>query len=220
MIKACIFDLDGTLLNSLPTITYYVNKTFSENGIPPLSEQECVRFVGRGAMALIRGALAYRGVTEGDTVARLFGEYTAAYDKDTLYLTRAYDGIGEMLDALSAGGIKLGVLSNKPHFATRDVVSSFFKGKFDIVHGGRDGVPLKPAPDALLAMIDELSLSPDEIMYIGDMAVDIKTGLAAGVASVVGVSWGFRDRTELCEAGAGVIADTPAQIVREALSNA
>ena len=212
MIGCCIFDLDGTLLNTLKTITYYVNKTLASNGIEPISEDDCRRFVGNGAKRLIDSALASKEVFDAEFSARVLKEYNDAYNENTSYLTEEYDGIGKMLKAFSSRGIKLGVLSNKPDETTRLAVEKFFPNVFCSVHGGRVGVRLKPHPDALLEMISDMGASLSEVAYIGDTGVDVQTGKAAGVALTVGVSWGFRDREDL--AGADVISDSTNALTR------
>ena len=220
MIKYCIFDLDGTLFNTLTTITHYMNETLTSNGISPISEAECCSFIGHGARTLMKRALASKGIVDDELSAKLLDEYNAAYNKDTLYLTMPYDGIPEMLFELKKMGVRLGVLSNKPDDTTNIIIKSFFKDIFDDVRGGREGVALKPSPEAVNMMIADSGISPDEIFFIGDTKVDIETGLSAGVCAAVGVSWGFRTREELIVAGATVIVDKPSEIILEVLSRA
>lgn len=217
MIKACIFDLDGTLLNTLTTIRYYVNQTISELGLSPISTEECCSFIGLGARHLIHSTLKSKGIEDAALTESTLKAYNARYDADTLYLTEPYDGILEMIDDLLSSGIRLAVLSNKPDPTTTDIVYKFFPGSFTVVHGGKPGVPLKPDPTALLSTIDELGCSPDEVMYIGDTGVDVLTGKNAAVCKTVGVSWGYRPVGELSECGADVIIDHPKDIVSEAL---
>lgn len=220
MIKACIFDLDGTLLNTLPTITHYVNKTITNIGLSEITVDECCSFVGHGARRLIESTLHSKGIYDTAIIDSTLVDYNARYDADTLYLTVPYDGIVTMIDALHSAGMRLAVLSNKPDKTTNDIIAKFFPDRFSKVQGGRADLPLKPAPDALLLMIDELGVTPDEVMYIGDTGVDIATGKNANVYKTVGVSWGFRPVSELRRTGADVIVDTPDLVVREALENA
>ncbi len=215
MIKFCIFDLDGTLFNTLTTITHYVNLTLAHHGIAPITEAECSSFIGHGAKYLIRRALASKGIEDNDFAYALLAEYNAAYNSDTLYLTEPYKKIPEMLRELKARGVRLGVLSNKPDKTTNIIINSFFSGLFDDVRGGREGIPLKPMPDAVLMMISDAGLSADEVMYIGDTGVDIETGKAAAVRCTVGVSWGFRTKEELVLAGADVVVDSALDILSE-----
>lgn len=220
MIKYCIFDLDGTLFNTLTTITHYMNKTLTSHGISPISEEECCSFIGHGARTLMKRALASKGIFDDEFSLSLLAEYNAAYNTDTLYLTKPYEGIPELLLALRERGVRLGVLSNKPDETTNIIISNFFDGIFDDVRGGREGVALKPSPEAVNMMIADFGCSPDEVMFIGDTKVDIETGIAAGCGVSLGVSWGFRTREELVTAGATVIADTPNEILSEVISRA
>ena len=220
MIKYCIFDLDGTLFNTLTTITHYVNLVLTRHGICAISEEECCSFIGHGAKYLIRRALASRGIVDNDFAYQLLDEYNAEYNANTLYLTKPYEGVADLIEALRAEGYKLGVLSNKPDYTTRSIVNAFFDGVFDDIRGGREGVALKPSPEALLSMSELSGIEMGEIAYIGDTPVDIETGKAAGAAVTVGVSWGFRTREELVRAGADVIADTPLDLLREVRSRA
>ena len=218
MIKYCIFDLDGTLFNTLTTITHYMNKTLTANGIEPISEEECCSFIGHGAGTLMKRALLSKGIVNDELSASLLSKYNAAYNSDTLYLTAPYEGIPEMLRALKERGVRLGVLSNKPDDTTNIIISSFFENMFDDVRGGREGIALKPSPEAANMMIADSGFRADEVMFIGDTKVDIETGISAGVGVAVGVSWGFRTREELAIAGAHVIVDKPYEIVAEVLS--
>lgn len=218
MIKSCIFDLDGTLLNTLTTITHYVNLTTAKRGIAPITEQECKRFVGNGALNLIRRTFASKGIDDEDIIREAWQDYVNEYNTDSMYLTVAYDGIPELLKSLKERGILLGVLSNKQDSSTQQIVEKMFPGVFDIIRGERsDSVPMKPAPDALLLMMKEMGVKTDEVLFIGDTPVDMKTAKAAGVKAV-GVLWGFRTRLELVESGADVLFDKAADILTEACS--
>lgn len=213
MIKYAIFDLDGTLLDTVTTITYYVNLVLKRYGIREISEDECKYFVGNGAKTLIDRATASRGVTDVELISKIYTEYNEEYNRNTLYLTKAYEGIPELLSALSDNGIKLAVLSNKPDDTTRNIIPSFFGDAFTVVHGGRDGIPLKPAPDGVFEIYRELGASADEVMYIGDTGVDMQTGNNAAAKITVGVLWGFRKRDELESSGADVIVESPEEIL-------
>ncbi len=212
MIKYCIFDLDGTLLNTLPTILYYLNDTLAAFGYPSATEEECKRYVGDGAYKLIERALADRGERDVAVIERVLSVYKQAYDDAPLYLTEPYEGICELLSALSSAGVMLGVVSNKPDFATRKVVSSFFGDRFSYVVGARDGVPLKPSPDSAVELVCKMGGAPSECAFIGDTGVDIVTGKNMGAALSIGVLWGFRDEGELCSAGADATVSHPNEI--------
>lgn len=213
MIKYVVFDLDGTLLDTITTITYYVNLIFGREGIRKISEEECKYFVGNGAKTLIKRALRSRGIYDAELTDKVFSEYNREYNLNTLYLTEPYELIPELIWALVERGIKLAVLSNKPDEATRDIIPAFFGDAFTVVHGGREGVCLKPAPDGVFEIYKEMGASSDEVMYVGDTNVDMQTAKAAGAALTVGVSWGFRTRGELRESGADVIVDSPLEIL-------
>ena len=213
MIKYAVFDLDGTLLDTITTITHYVNLVLRRYNIREISEDECKYFVGNGAKTLIDRAAASRAVTDKELICRIFSEYNEEYNKDTLYLTKPYDGIPELLAALKDRKIKLSVLSNKPDDTTRNIIPAFFPDIFAVVRGGREGTPLKPAPDGVLEILKELGAPSDEVMYIGDTNVDMQTGRNAGAGITVGVSWGFRERDELVSSGADVIVDNPCEIL-------
>lgn len=212
--KAVIFDLDGTLLNTIDTIKHYCDNALTKYGFEPISIAKYKLMVGNGAKLLIERAM--NNTREDWTEAEfesVFNAYSDAYDADTLYLTEPYAGVVDMLHKLKENGYKIAVLSNKPNFATVDVVKTIFgDGLFDIVRGGIDGVPLKPAPDGVFEIMKELGVSADEAMFVGDTKVDITTGKNAGLYSV-GVLWGFRDEAELTAAGADIIINDAAKIV-------
>ncbi len=209
MIKCCIFDLDGTLLYTIPSITYYINKTLLAEGFSTITEDDCRRFIGNGASKLIERSLLHVGAYTREVHARVLSAYNAAYDKDPYYLTEPYCGIRELIEGLRSREIALAVLSNKPDSTTRLVTEHFFGGSFECVMGGLAGIPLKPSPEGTLAVLRELSASPSECAFIGDSDVDIFTGKNAGVAFTLGAAWGFRGREELECAGASAVADTP-----------
>lgn len=213
MIKYAIFDLDGTLLNTLTTITYYVNLILKRKGLKEITEEECKYFVGNGARKLIWRAANSRGLTDEAKIAEIFDEYNEEYNAAPLYLTEPYSGIVELVSALKAKNIKLAVLSNKPDAATVDIVPSFFGDSFEVVHGARDNVALKPMPEGVFEICRELSATVDELMYLGDTNVDMMTGKNAKAKLTVGVSWGFRPVAELVEAGADVVVDNPLEIL-------
>ena len=213
-IKCAVFDLDGTLLNTIKTITHYLNFALSMSNLPTVSEQECGGFVGDGVRMLLLRAIEARGEYSEDLYNKMYEDYNTAYNAEPHYLTEAYDGISLMLRALRESGIRLAVLSNKPHFATLATVEKFFPDTFDAVLGGREGVPLKPDPTVLLEVIRSLGFEPSECAYIGDSDVDMLTARNAGASLAIGVSWGYRSRELLIESGADCIADTAHDISR------
>ena len=213
-IKCAVFDLDGTLLNTIKTITHYLNFALASNGLGEVTPEECRDFVGNGVRMLLIRAIEARGEYTDELYARMYESYNKAYNAEPHYLTEAYEGIPEMLEGLRARGIRLAVLSNKPHIATVGTIAKFFPNTFDVVSGGREGIPLKPDPTALLSTVSALGFTPDECLYVGDSDVDMETARNAGVALGLGVSWGFRDREVLKSAGADLIIDAPSELFR------
>ena len=213
MIKYAVFDLDGTLLDTITTITHYVNLVLRRRNVREISEEECKYFVGNGAKTLIDRTAASRGLSDTELISEIYKEYNEEYNRDTLYLTKPYEGIPELISSLLDRGIKLSVLSNKPDDTTRSIIPSFFGDAFTVVHGGRAGIPLKPAPDGVFEIYRELGAKAEEVMYIGDTNVDMQTGKNSGAAITVGVSWGFRKRDELLSSGADFIVDRPLEIL-------
>ncbi len=217
MIRACMFDLDGTILDTIGTITHYTNLTLRKYRLPAVSEEACKYHVGNGARLLIERA--FSSVGEGDPAihAAALADYNRAYDAAPAYLTRPYAGITDALAALREAGLRILVLSNKPERATVPLVRSFFGELIDTVHGGREGVPLKPDPTAARRMLAELGISPEECAYFGDTNTDMQTGRALGAALTVGVTWGFRKKEELLEAGAELLLHDPRDIPKAIL---
>ena len=213
-IKCAVFDMDGTLLNTLKTINYYLNLALRKNGIEHVSEDECKRFVGYGARRLVKSALENSNSYSEALAEKVYEDYNTLYDADPYYLTEAYDGIYECLSKLRQSGITLAVLSNKPNFALREVTERFFPNTFSLARGAIDGVALKPAPDALLLMLSELDLTPEETAYIGDSEPDIETACNAKAALPISVTWGFRTRDQLLSSGATILADYPEDVAK------
>lgn len=201
-IKCAVFDLDGTLLNTIKTINYYLNTALRSFGLGEINEEDCMSFVGDGAVMLVRRALNKLDEGNEETFDRVYKEYNRLYDADPYYLTEPYEGVTELLRELRDSGFAIGVLSNKPDFATRAAVEHFFGDIFSFVAGGRAGIPLKPAPDALLSLLNDAGFSADETVYIGDSDQDILTGRNAGVTGTISVCWGFRSADHLASSGA------------------
>lgn len=213
MYKACIFDLDGTLTDTLESLTYSVNATLRELGLGQITPTQCKEFVGSGARRLIEQSIQATGDPEASRIEEAMEVYGRIFKVHCTYHVAPYEGIVEMLQELKKEGIQLAVLSNKPHLQTQDVVATFFeKDTFARVYGQQEGVPRKPDPAAVHMILDELGVSSDECLYIGDSDVDMLTGCAAGVPSV-GVTWGFRSREVLKEHGATYVVDKPEEIV-------
>ena len=216
MIKACIFDLDGTLCDTLTTISYFANEALKHFDLPEIEKDEYKYMIGNGYKNLVKNMLNYLNVYTDELFSEVAEYYYNIYDKKPLYLTKAYDGIENMLGRLSEKGIKTAILSNKPHNATVNVAKEILS-KFDFTHvqGNIEGIPLKPEPESLLNIIKILDVKKEECLYIGDTSTDIETGKNADVKTV-GVLWGFRTEEELKKAGADLIASKPEDIAEYA----
>ena len=202
------------MLDTIETIAYYGNKALEKYGFKAIETEKYKYFVGDGAVQLVERMLAFHGSYDNEVFEKVFNEYNALYNSDTFYKTTVYDGINELLKSAKDKGIKIAVLSNKPHYATVDVIKRFFgEFAFDFFYGAREGIPLKPDPTSAILLAKEMSISNEEIIYVGDTCVDMKTGKGAGFYSV-GVLWGFRDRKELEENGADLIISHPLEILK------
>lgn len=214
MYRACIFDLDGTLTDTLDSLEYSVNETMKAVGMNSITREQCRQYVGNGAKVLIEKALRASGDTELTHYDEAFSMYQKIFADNCTYKVKPYPGVTSLLADMRKSGIKLGVLSNKPDKQAIYVVEDIFgKDMFAGVHGQREGIPRKPDPAALQALAGELGAESSEVLYIGDSEVDVMTGKAAHM-DMVAVSWGFRSRKELKEAGADRIADTADEILQ------
>jgi phosphoglycolate phosphatase len=212
MIKLCIFDLDGTVLDTVGSIAYYANFALSKNGVEPIPEEQYKYLAGRGISNLVRGMLEYRGCYSDWLFERVFHDYDTAYNADVAYKTTIFDGLLETLDMIKARGVKLAIVSNKPDFATQTVVRALYgEGYFDFVTGQKPGGILKPDPTVVLSVMDSFGATREECLYIGDTSTDMQTGKRAGMRTV-GVLWGFRGREELEENGADLIISRPSEL--------
>lgn len=210
--KAVIFDLDGTLLDTISDISDSVNETLKRYGYQTFSEQDYKHFVGRGVNELIHTVIreAKIDVSEFD---RIKTGYIEAYARRNAAKTKPYPGIIELLKALKVRGIRLCILSNKPHFQTVDVVATYFSEiAWDAIYGKRPEFPIKPDPTSLMHMLTELNLKKSDVLYVGDTNTDMETARNGGLMSI-GVLWGFRTLQELLEAGAGYIVNQPKDIL-------
>lgn len=214
MRRCCLFDLDGTLLNTLPSITYFMDRTLVSFGIPAVGREVCRRCVGDGARALVERVFSHLGlpVSEDGLFPRVLSTYKSAYDAAPLYLTEPYDGVSEMLLRLREEGVGIGVVSNKPHSATLPLVRHFFGDLVSEVQGAEESLPLKPDPAVPLSVMRRLDGTAERTAYVGDSEVDIATGRAMGAAAVIGVLWGFRSPEAL--AGADLSVGNCEEILR------
>lgn len=214
MIKACIFDLDGTLTNSLNSIAYFVNRETEKYGIPAIPAEDFKMLTGNGARTLIRRILERYNKWNPELEDKILKEYNQAYDNDALYLCTAYAGVHSLLKGLCEKNVSLNVLSNKPNPTTKQIVKTLFgEETFSYIFGARESVPLKPDPAGVYEILNLLNIKKEECLYIGDTSTDIQTGKNAGLFTV-GVLWGFRSRKELEDAGAKAIVDYPTEILK------
>lgn len=209
--QLAIFDLDGTLLDTLLDLAAAINAALKASGYPERSVDEVRSFVGDGIRKLIKRAVPVG--TDEAGIARVHADFTAYYRVHSADRTVPYAGIVEMLAALRQRGVKTAVLSNKVDRATKALCEGYFAGLFDIVAGEREGegIPKKPAPEGVFAILRAMGIPAEGAVYIGDSDVDIKTARNAGLDEIL-VSWGFRDVGFLRQNGARNIVDTAKEL--------
>lgn len=213
MKKLCIFDLDGTLTNTLGSISYFLNSELEMRGLPLVSPKDIKEFTGDGARNLVERVLKKNKINDGKLLDEICSSYVASYDKDYLYLCKLYPGIKEMVEHLEEEGVLLSCLTNKPHSTAVSIIEHFFGSSFSFVCGQRQGFPIKPDPSGALEIMKHFGLEAKDALYIGDTATDISTGKNAKCFTI-GVLWGFRDMAELQEAGADAIIKEPREIAK------
>ena len=212
--KACIFDLDGTLTNTLESMTYSVNLTLKEMGLSQITKDQCRMFVGNGARVLIEESLKVSGDPKASRIEEGMKIYGRIFDQNCTYHVTLYEGIPEMLKALKDRGIHLAVLSNKPDRQTVKVVKEIFGDNiFDYAQGQKDGIRRKPEPDGVWYLMEQMQVSKEECLYIGDSEVDAATGKNEGLKTI-GVLWGFRDRKTLETAGEDHLIERPEELLQ------
>lgn len=210
-IKAILFDLDGTLLNTIDDLASAVNYTLTTLNYPTFAVDEYKYKVGNGMRKLIERSLPENHKTnqEIDKALSVFMPY---YNEHKMDKTAPYDGITELLEELKKRGIKTAVVTNKAHSAAKALIDEVFPGLFDEVTGQKDGVPTKPNPIAVFNTVDALGVTADECLFVGDSGVDMQTAKNAGIFAV-GVLWGFRKADELNQNGADAIISIPMQLL-------
>lgn len=209
-LRAAIFDLDGTLADTLTDIATTLNAVLTSMGLPTHPAEAYKGFVGAGIATAAERALAREHLPRRDEVVSRFREL---YGQHLLDTSRPYEGIPALLDALDARRAPMSVLSNKPHEPTRVITDALFgKRRFRAVYGQRDGVPKKPDPTVALELAGMMGVEPDECVFVGDTLIDMETARQAGMVGV-GVLWGFRPREELVDHGASAIIATPAELL-------
>ncbi len=212
MINAIIFDLDGTLLNTIDDICDSLNIALSNEGYKTYTSEETKAFVGSGVKIMVERALGNQLYTS-EAFEEIRKTYMKEYEVRQSIKTHPYEGIIDMLVELKRMGIKIGLLSNKPHQDTLRVVDHYFGlDKFDVILGQREGVPIKPDPTSLFELIKCLDTSKDKCLFVGDSDVDMKTANNGGVKKI-GVLWGFRTFNDLKENNADYIVSSTKEII-------
>lgn len=209
MIKAVLFDLDGTLVNSITDLTNSTNYAISVCGAGPHSEEAYKYFVGNGITIMIRRALGEKYTEENLKICRerFFEHYNIHYADNTC----VYAGMPQLVNKLNGRGIKTAVVTNKAEPAAKEVVNRLYGNVFNLVFGQREGIPTKPDPTLTLLAMEELGVKPEECIFIGDSGMDVATGVNSG-AVPVGVLWGFRKSEELLEHGAKYLISKPEEL--------
>ena len=212
-IKYALFDLDGTLLSTLDTITHHLNGALKKHGLDCIEVDDTRRFIGNGARKLVGRAVNKCGSNDESLILDVLADYNEAYDRDPLPHTYPYEGVCELIYNLCERGVRLGVVTNKPDPTAKKLIEHFFPGKFEVVSGGRAGIALKPDPKEALLVLSAMGGRPSECAFVGDTSVDILTGKNMQAAMSVGVSWGFRDADELVSAGADKVIDNASELL-------
>ena len=212
MIKLCIFDLDGTILDTLSAIAYFGNNALTNCGFPAIDESHYKYFAGDGRIILVHRMLQFLNADTPENYEKVSSLYDSEYEKAPNFKTAPFEGIPNLLSELKTNGIKIAVLSNKPDNVAQEAVKIFFGDIFDFVEGAVNNVRAKPEPDNALKICKMFDILPSETLFIGDTNVDIQTGKNAKMHTL-GVLWGFREMQELLDCGADFIASKPMEIL-------
>ncbi|WRS26245.1 HAD family hydrolase [Oscillospiraceae bacterium MB08-C2-2] len=206
MYKLAVFDLDGTLLNTLTDLAVACNYALFQARFPVHMEQAYKHFVGNGVFNLIKNIVPADYREDKELLERVKAYFDDYYTKHSKDYTAPYDGVKSMLRSLNTQGVKVAVLSNKAHQFTVGLVENYFPGLVDVVYGQRNEYPKKPDPTVVFDIMKELGATAEETIYIGDSGVDMQTAKNAGLTAV-GVLWGFRDADELLGSGADILVE-------------
>ncbi len=208
-IRALVFDLDGTLLDTLPHLTALTNFVLAQQHFPQHTQEEVLSYIGEGGQKLLMRAAPEN--TPQDVIDAMFQQWKEKFYTHGIDLVAPFEGINDMLATLKTRAL-LGVLSNKFDAGCIASVQQHFPNTFCWVHGERAGIPRKPQPDGLQNCLDELQLHPDEAIYVGDSVTDIDAARSAGMRAI-GVSWGYQDSRALLEHGASYLAKSPCDLL-------
>lgn len=211
-IKAIIFDLDGTLLDSVVDIALANNVVLEANGLSGHTVERYIEFIGNGARRLVQLSLPERLAVDEKQVDFFLAAYKNAYKKNIVVESKLYDGIPELLTVLNQKDIPLAINTNKPHDQTQLIADKLLSiYKFEKIVGQSDGIQKKPNPQGALQIAKNLSLQPSEILFVGDSEVDVKTALAAKM-QIVCVTWGYSLKDKMVEAGCTHFVDTAEEL--------
>lgn len=210
-IKAILFDLDGTVNDTVTDLAVSVNYALNKNGLPTHPVDSYKLFAGNGMRIMVQRAMP-DDQKEGTLYEQVVADYAAYYALHSMDNTKPYDGVCELLDELRSMGYLTAVVTNKPHVQAVPLIAQMLPDKFDVVIGQQEGVPSKPDPAMPLMAMKQLGVTPEECVFVGDSGVDILTGLNSG-AYPVGVLWGFRGREELLQNGAKELISKPCQLI-------
>jgi len=213
MNKAIIFDLDGTLLDTLEDIAISANFALTSLGFQAEENKKYRYFVGEGVFKLFENIFASHPQSQ-DTIQKAVSLFESHYAKQFNQNTKLYDGISKMLSFLQKRGFKMAILSNKPDSFTKMCAIKYLRQwQFDVVYGAREGIPRKPHPNSALEISTLLQVDPNECYYLGDTMIDMQTANSAGMIAL-GALWGFREEAELREHGAKYIIKTPSEVIK------
>ena len=212
MIKAVIFDLDGTLLYTLDSISLSCNKVLEAHRLPPVTHEQLKHFVGDGVIDLMRRAFC-AGMSEETVDENIVAEFRAHFKEDCDYHVKPYEGIPALIRWLKEKGILVACNTNKPHENAVKLIHKHFADDFDAVQGQESGIPKKPDATGALRIAQTLGVKPQEVVYIGDSDVDMFTAKNASFHSI-GAAWGYRGAKELKSSGAEFIAHTPYDVIQ------
>ncbi len=211
--KLVIFDLDGTLADSIESITYCGNYALQKEGLPTFEQKDYKYFVGDGVAVLVKRMLLAAGDETLEHYEAVKEAYETIFKEYCMYRVEPYEGIVALLKELKNRGIMTAVLSNKPHLRTLEVIEALFGNElFDVVRGQMENTPKKPSPDGVHAIAGELDCPMEKILYLGDTGTDMQTGKSAG-AFTIGVLWGFREESELIDNKADAIIKYPLDVL-------
>ena len=207
--QAVLFDMDGTVLDTLDDLCDSINHSLAEFSLPQVSREHVRQCLGNGAAFLVSHSIPAGSSPELEADVLAF--YKPWYDAHCLIKTAPYEGILPMMQSLKEHGLRLAIISNKPDRAVQELSDAFFPGLLELSVGENPSVRRKPAPDTVLTAASQIGLSVDQCVYVGDSEVDLQTARNAGM-DCISVTWGFRDEAQLIEAGASVLVRTPEEL--------